>query len=64
MFFDDPAAAFANIRRALRPAGRLVILVWQSGEHNEWNVAVRQSLPEPQEPAAYQTHSHWPTRLP
>ena len=25
MFFDDPVAAFANIRRALRPAGRLVM---------------------------------------
>jgi ubiquinone/menaquinone biosynthesis C-methylase UbiE len=29
MFFDDPGAAFANIRRALRPAGRLVMMVWQ-----------------------------------
>jgi len=27
MFFDDPGAAFANIRRALRPAGRLVMMV-------------------------------------
>jgi ubiquinone/menaquinone biosynthesis C-methylase UbiE len=35
MFFDDPAAAFANIRRALRPAGRLVMLVWQARERNE-----------------------------
>src|SRR5262249_26983602 len=29
MFFDDPVAAFANVRRALRPAGRLVMMVWQ-----------------------------------
>jgi ubiquinone/menaquinone biosynthesis C-methylase UbiE len=44
MFFDDPAAAFANISRALRPAGRLVMMVWQAGERNEWDVAIRQSL--------------------
>jgi SAM-dependent methyltransferase len=44
MFFADPVAAFANIGRALRPAGRLVMMVWQGGEHNEWDVAVRRSL--------------------
>ncbi|WP_216911615.1 class I SAM-dependent methyltransferase [Nocardia noduli] len=47
MFFDDPFAAFANIGRALRPAGRLVMLVWQSGERNEWDVAIRRSLAGP-----------------
>jgi SAM-dependent methyltransferase len=44
MFFDDPAAAFANIGRALRPAGRLVMMVWQAGERNEWDVAIRRSV--------------------
>ena len=44
MFFDDPAAAFANIGRALRPAGRLVMMVWQAHERNEWDVVIRQSL--------------------
>ena len=44
MFFDDPVAAFANVGRALRPAGRLVMMVWQAGERNEWEVAIRQSL--------------------
>jgi SAM-dependent methyltransferase len=44
MFFGDPVAAFANIGRALRPAGRLVMMVWQSRERNEWDVAIRQSL--------------------
>src|SRR5215470_2686546 len=29
MFFADPAAAFANIARALRPGGGLAMLVWQ-----------------------------------
>ena len=44
MFFADPAAAFANIGRALRPAGRLVMMVWQARERNAWDVAIRQSL--------------------
>jgi SAM-dependent methyltransferase len=44
MFFGDPAAAFANIGRALHPAGRLVMMVWQASERNEWDVTVRQSL--------------------
>jgi SAM-dependent methyltransferase len=28
MFFDDPLAAFRNLRRALRPGGRLGAVVW------------------------------------
>ncbi len=44
MFFGDPVAAFANIRRALRPAGRLVMMVWQASERNEWDVVIRRSL--------------------
>jgi SAM-dependent methyltransferase len=48
MFFDDPAAAFANIRRALRPAGRLVMMVWQAPARNEWDVAICQALGIPQ----------------
>ncbi|MEU8121626.1 methyltransferase domain-containing protein [Spirillospora sp. NPDC049024] len=31
MFFSDPAAAFANIARALRPGGRMAFLVPQAG---------------------------------
>jgi ubiquinone/menaquinone biosynthesis C-methylase UbiE len=52
MFFDDPVAAFANIRRALRPAGRLVMIVWQPHERNEWDVAIHQSLAGPEGPVA------------
>lgn len=44
MFFGDPAAAFANIGRALRPAGRLVMIVWQAMEHNEWAMAIDRAL--------------------
>lgn len=35
MFFDDPGAAFGDLRRALRPGGRLAFLSWQDGLHNE-----------------------------
>ncbi len=35
LFFDDPAAAFANLAAAVRPGGRLAILTWQDDEHNE-----------------------------
>src|SRR5207244_373757 len=51
MFFDDPGVAFSNIRRALRPAGRLVMMVWQACERNEWDVAIRRSLGVAAEPA-------------
>ena len=36
MFFGGPDAAFANIARALRPRGRLVLLAWQPLPANEW----------------------------
>ena len=44
MFFADPVAAFTTIGRALRPGGRLTMLVWQAQERNEWDVAVRRVL--------------------
>jgi SAM-dependent methyltransferase len=40
MFFADPVAAFTNIGRALRPSGRLAMMVWQVEENNEWAVAI------------------------
>jgi SAM-dependent methyltransferase len=36
MFFADPVAAFANIRKALRPGGVLSFVCWQSVFDNEW----------------------------
>jgi SAM-dependent methyltransferase len=36
MFFGDIVAAFSNIGRALRPAGRLTLLTWQPPRDNEW----------------------------
>ena len=44
MFFADPVAAFANIAVALRPAGRLVMLVWQEHEDNQWSVVIEGAL--------------------
>ena len=44
MFFDDPVAAFTNIAVALRSAGRLVMMVWQEHEHNEWSVVIEGAL--------------------
>jgi SAM-dependent methyltransferase len=44
MFFADPVAAFTNIASALRPGGRLVMLVWQSLAANEWMSAMRDAL--------------------
>jgi len=40
MFFDDPDAAFANLRRSLAPGGRLVLVCWQGLEANEWLTVV------------------------
>jgi SAM-dependent methyltransferase len=36
MFFGDPVAAFANIRKAIKPRGRLLIATWQAVQDNEW----------------------------
>ncbi len=44
MFFADPIAAFRNIGGALRPGGRLIMMVWQAHAANEWSVAVDQVL--------------------
>jgi SAM-dependent methyltransferase len=51
MFFADPTAAFANLRRALRPGGRLAFVCWQSVTENPWMLvplgAALQFLPPP-----------------
>ncbi len=44
MFFGEPAAAFANIGRAMRPGARLAMLAWQGLEHQEWLQVIRASL--------------------
>lgn len=36
MFFADPVAAFANIRRAVAQGGRLAFAAWQALDANQW----------------------------
>ena len=63
MFFDDPVAAFANISRALRPAGRLAMMVWQARERNEWDITIRVPSEQRSLPAC-PTRSRSPIRPP
>ena len=58
MFFDDPAAAFAHMRGALKPGGRLAFVCWRGGAENDWvrlpmaAVASLVPLPPPPDPEA------------
>lgn len=36
MFFHDPQAAFANLRRAVKPSARLCFLCWRRLDENPW----------------------------
>jgi len=36
MFFEDPVAAFANVRKHMAGGGRLCFACWQSPKLNEW----------------------------
>jgi SAM-dependent methyltransferase len=36
MFFANPVAALRNVRKALRPGGRLTMVVWRRREDNAW----------------------------
>jgi SAM-dependent methyltransferase len=51
MFFESPAAAFANIRRSFRPGGRLAFVCWRPLALNPWmtvpTTAVLPLLPSP-----------------
>ncbi len=40
MFFDDPVAAFANIRRAAAPAARLAFVCWRDGDNPMFTLGV------------------------
>ncbi len=53
MFFADPVAAFANIREALKPGGRMRFVCWRSAAENLWATvpfAAVQDLLPPQDP--------------
>jgi len=58
MFFEDPADAFANIRRNLRAGGRLAFVCWRSPSENPMFTAPAEAAaqflapPEPTDPLA------------
>ncbi len=58
MLMPDPAAAFAETRRVLRPGGRLALAVWGALERNPWIAIVgislgqRGHIPPPEPPPA------------
>jgi ubiquinone/menaquinone biosynthesis C-methylase UbiE len=43
MFFADPAVSFANIRKALRPSGRLAFICWREPRENPFFMAPLQA---------------------
>jgi len=51
MFFGDPVAAFANIRSATRPGGRLAFVCWQPLAAQQWllvpGAALAEHVPPP-----------------
>jgi SAM-dependent methyltransferase len=58
MFFDDPTAAFTNIRRAAAPGARLAFVCWREGDNPMFSVGVDllaaqlESPPAPADPTA------------
>jgi SAM-dependent methyltransferase len=44
MFFVDPTAAFANLRTALQPDGRLAFVCWQEVFRNPWMMTMLMAL--------------------
>ncbi len=59
MFFADPVAAFANIRKAAAKGGRLAFVCWRPVEENEW-VWLAYRAAEPLLPEQEPAHPHAP----
>ncbi len=62
MFFADPVAAFTNLRRALKPSGRLAFVCWRTPQENPWGLVPLQAArpflppmprPGPEDPGQY-----------
>lgn len=55
MFFENPVAAFRNMRKALKPGGRMTMIVWRDIADNPWlgmpKEVVLRFLPPPGEGA-------------
>ena len=43
MFFDDPEGAFANIRKGVKPGGRLTFIAWRSPMENPFMITAFQA---------------------
>jgi SAM-dependent methyltransferase len=53
MFFSDPVRSFSNLRRALRPGGRVAFVCWRAPQENPWmSLAVQAALTVLPQPAA------------
>jgi SAM-dependent methyltransferase len=44
MFFAEPALSFANLRKALRPSGRVAFACWREPRENPWMMAPLQAI--------------------
>jgi SAM-dependent methyltransferase len=44
MFFAEPVVSFANLRRALRPSGRLAFACWREPRENPWMMTSLQAV--------------------
>ncbi|NHL70557.1 class I SAM-dependent methyltransferase [Burkholderia ambifaria] len=62
MFFDDPTAAFAHMRPALRPGGRVAFVCWRGAAENDWmrlpvgalkGILPPSALPDPEAPGPF-----------
>jgi SAM-dependent methyltransferase len=61
MFFADPAAAFGNLIRALRPGGRLVMAVWATiDENTHWKIPFEIAVRHLGPPAPQPLHAPGP----
>lgn len=62
MFFDDPTATFAHMRRALKPGARVAFVCWRSMAENDWvrlpmgaikGIVPPMAPPHPEAPGAF-----------
>ncbi|MGZ7042005.1 MAG: class I SAM-dependent methyltransferase [Thermoanaerobaculia bacterium] len=62
MFFADPVLSFTNLRRALRPSGRVAFACWREPRDNPWMMTALQAVyqhvpkmprPEPEDPGPF-----------
>ena len=60
MFFADPEAAFKNLRKALKPNGRMVFVCWQPPSENPWMSLAGKAVQPFMPPAATPPNPHAP----